>query len=184
MAIEWLPAFVAYPPGPEKLEIAVTSASGSGQWYFYAIDLSGNKVLDCSDLVETEEEAKRLAAVWYDAHQQLRWKEQMQGPGVYFVKSVSGHTKIGRSRNIADRIKTFGVKLPFEVKIFHFISTSRCIELEKYFHSRYRDNRINGEWFELSDDELAWIKQQQEVEALLDHKTCDTLGLSSTDQIR
>lgn len=77
---------------------------------------------------------------------------------VYLVKSVSGHYKIGKSINPHDRIRTFGVKLPFEVEIIHTIKSLQYHALEKFLHAKFDDKRVNGEWFNLSDDDVDYVK--------------------------
>lgn len=77
---------------------------------------------------------------------------------VYLLKSVTGFWKIGRTVNPKDRLKTFGVKLPFEVEYEHLIPCRDHIELERSLHKQFADKRVNGEWFDLSPEDIAVIK--------------------------
>jgi len=77
---------------------------------------------------------------------------------VYLLCSPSGYYKIGRSKNPHSRKATFDVKLPFEVEFEHIIKTDDMIALEEQLHSRFALNRVNGEWFNLSTDDVAYIK--------------------------
>lgn len=80
-------------------------------------------------------------------------------PGfVYLIRSASGYYKIGRTKNPDDRIATFSVKLPFEVEYEHLIETTDMYQLEKDLHARFADRRVNGEWFDLTDDDVAYVK--------------------------
>lgn len=80
------------------------------------------------------------------------------GGFVYLLKSPTNAYKIGRSKNPQDRIKTFGVKLPFEVEYLAIIPAQDMCSLEAELHQRFADKRINGEWFALTDNDIAYIK--------------------------
>lgn len=77
---------------------------------------------------------------------------------VYLLRSSSGYYKIGRTKDPNDRIATFAVKLPFEVEYEHIISCSDMMEMERSLHARYADRRVNGEWFDLNAEDIAYIK--------------------------
>lgn len=79
---------------------------------------------------------------------------------VYLIKDVSmtGHYKIGKTRNPHDRLSTFGVKLPFEIETVCLIRCDRYHELESNLHRQFADKRVNGEWFNLSPEDVEYIK--------------------------
>lgn len=80
-------------------------------------------------------------------------------PGfVYLIQSPTTAYKIGRTKNPRNRMKTFGIQLPFEVEYVCLIETNDMIGLEKELHERYANKRVNGEWFELSPHDVAEIK--------------------------
>lgn len=77
---------------------------------------------------------------------------------VYVIKSKLGY-KIGHSKEIHQRNKIFNVKLPFQwefAKVF-------CLEdyklFEKFLHKIFLTKKINGEWFELNEDDLVSIER-------------------------
>lgn len=84
---------------------------------------------------------------------------------VYLLQSPSTAFKIGRSRNPKDRLKTFGVKLPFEVEFIALIKTPDMYRLENILHQRFAKKRIKGEWFRLNADDIDYIVSLQEVES-------------------
>lgn len=91
----------------------------------------------------------------------MRERQQKNGskPGyVYLIRAESGYFKIGRTVNPDDRMKTFGVKLPFEVKFECVVNAENMIQLERDLHERFADKRINGEWFNLNDADVEYIK--------------------------
>lgn len=77
---------------------------------------------------------------------------------VYLLKSASGYWKIGKTVNPDDRIKTFSVKLPFEVEYEHLITCEDHHKAEADLHARFSAKRANGEWFCLDASDIAWIK--------------------------
>jgi hypothetical protein len=77
---------------------------------------------------------------------------------VYLIKSKLGY-KIGYSKEIHNRNKIFNVKLPFQwefAKIF-------CLEdyklFEKFLHNIFVDKKLNGEWFDLDEEDLVSIEK-------------------------
>jgi hypothetical protein len=77
---------------------------------------------------------------------------------VYLVRSVSSAYKIGRTRNPEDRQRTFGIQLPFEVEFIALIEAEDMYTLERELHNRFAQKRINGEWFNLTDADVKYIK--------------------------
>lgn len=84
-------------------------------------------------------------------------KSQIAG-GVYLLKSNTGHWKIGCSKNFNDRLTTFAVKLPFQVEYEHLIYTNNRHDLERELHRHFSHKRLAGEWFDLSSEDIAYIK--------------------------
>jgi len=77
---------------------------------------------------------------------------------VYLILADSGHYKIGRSVNPDDRMKTFQLTLPFEVEFEHIVQCDDMVMLERELHQRFDHQRVNGEWFDLSPDDVDYIK--------------------------
>jgi hypothetical protein len=77
---------------------------------------------------------------------------------VYLIQSVTGFYKIGKTKDVENRAKMFSVKLPFEIELDHVIRCSNRHVAERVLHDRFADKRINGEWFALAPQDVAWIK--------------------------
>lgn len=77
---------------------------------------------------------------------------------VYLVQSPTGTYKIGRTKDPADRMKTFSIKLPFEVEYVCVIPTDDRYRLESELHKRFKSQRVNGEFFRLSASDIEYIK--------------------------
>lgn len=77
---------------------------------------------------------------------------------VYLIQSPTGAYKIGRTSNPDDRMKTFSVKLPFEVEYVCLIPTPDMYGFEAQLHDHFASKRVNGEWFALDTDDVEYIK--------------------------
>lgn len=77
---------------------------------------------------------------------------------VYLLKSPSGAYKIGRTKNPKDRKRTFNVKLPFEIEFISLIKTPNMVNLERQLHDRFSRKHIDGEWFNLNEKDVQYIK--------------------------
>lgn len=77
---------------------------------------------------------------------------------VYLIQSPTGSYKIGRTKDPSNRMKTFTVKLPFEVDYVCVIETADMYRLEGDLHLRFNSKRVNGEWFRLEPQDVEHIK--------------------------
>jgi len=73
---------------------------------------------------------------------------------VYLMKS-GRFCKIGSSRNVERRNYDLGIKLPEDLKILHKIRTDDPTGIESYWHNRFSDKRKQGEWFDLSSEDIS-----------------------------
>lgn len=77
---------------------------------------------------------------------------------IYFIKELfSGRIKIGKTKNLQQRLKLFSVKLPFEIELLHYVKTNNPSYVENLFHEFFEEKRVNGEWFELDVDDILWV---------------------------
>jgi hypothetical protein len=79
---------------------------------------------------------------------------------VYLFKSDIGAWKIGSSNWPGNRLQQFQ-GLPFVVKFAHCIVSTSAQWLEKVLHQTFYECRIRGEWFRLSDSDVAHIKAME-----------------------
>lgn len=77
---------------------------------------------------------------------------------VYLLQSPTGAYKIGRTVDPQDRLKTFSVKLPFEVEYLCLIRAEDMYALEAELQGRFIDKHINGEWFALLPEDIEYIR--------------------------
>lgn len=81
---------------------------------------------------------------------------------VYVLKSAYGY-KVGRTRNVPARMRAFGVHLPFFYTILLCAWFDDCVVAESRYHDVFRSQRINGEWFDLTDDDIDLIRNRRFV---------------------
>ena len=71
--------------------------------------------------------------------------------------------KIGRTKDPENRIKTFATKFPFKVQYACLIYTMDMFALEKELHKRFASQRLDGEFFRLSESDVTYIKSLGET---------------------
>ena len=76
---------------------------------------------------------------------------------VCLLKSAYGY-KIGRTRNVPARMRAFGVHLPFVYTIPLCSWFSDCHAAERRYHEMFAGQRINGEWFNLDEEDIQQIR--------------------------
>lgn len=78
---------------------------------------------------------------------------------VYLLRSAYGY-KVGRTRNVPARMRAFGVHLPFIYTIPLCSWFADCHAAERRYHEMFAGKRINGEWFDLDEDDVQQIRQR------------------------
>lgn len=79
-------------------------------------------------------------------------------PGyVYLIKSPFGF-KIGKTVNMKSRTRLFEVKLPFQIRVEHFAWFENYSDAERLQHDKFRSKRLEGEWFDLDEADIAFIR--------------------------
>lgn len=75
-----------------------------------------------------------------------------------YLLECGGKYKIGISSDVNRRIKELD-KRPFKINILAKSElTTKAYKIEQDLHHQYEKNRINGEWYELTDDDIKEIK--------------------------
>jgi len=76
---------------------------------------------------------------------------------VYLLGPLDGYYKIGRAKNVSNRMKLVSPKLPYHVELVLFIKVPNMMKLEADLHKFFKSKRGNGEWFKLSVPDLLYI---------------------------
>lgn len=112
-----------------------------------------------SDLWTEQEKAEYLRPQRKDQHFVRRKKHRERHPVFLYLarNRRNGYTKIGWSSNIAFREKTLQSDEP-EIEI---IASWESLKTEEAaLHDKYASQRVRGEWFSLSDDDIHQILEE------------------------
>jgi hypothetical protein len=71
--------------------------------------------------------------------------------------------KIGCTNNRLRREGEIAIELPEKIKPIHVIDTVDPAGVEAYWHRRFAEKRLNGEWFELAADDVREFKRWRQI---------------------
>lgn len=84
----------------------------------------------------------------------------MDNERVYLFRHIgTDHVKIGMTKNadVLERFKAFSTYAPLGAEIVGVIATNDALFLEKKLHHEFKEKRLNGEFFKLTDGECLQI---------------------------
>jgi hypothetical protein len=79
---------------------------------------------------------------------------------VYLIKS-GRHFKIGKANSVEARHRQLKIQLPQVAEVVHRIKTDDPYGIESYWHRRFADKRLNGEWFALSAEDVKAFRRRK-----------------------
>lgn len=82
---------------------------------------------------------------------------------VYLARGRRGEYKIGRTNLVDRRIPEVGATGPVELQLVHAIKTDDSAGVEAYWHRRFEDQRMRGEWFRLSAADVNAFKRWRRI---------------------
>jgi hypothetical protein len=93
---------------------------------------------------------------------QPRWKEKppraLHPAGFVYVIHGGGYYKIGRTVDPYTRLTPMMARAPFPFEALLLIPTSNMAQTERELHRTYAAQRTRGEWFNLTDADIAEIR--------------------------
>lgn len=84
--------------------------------------------------------------------------DKVQFGYVYLLKH-GNHFKIGKSFDPTRRYKEIRIQMPEDCEEIHTIKTDDPSGIEKYWHKRFADKNLKGEWFKLSPSDVKAFKR-------------------------
>lgn len=69
--------------------------------------------------------------------------------------------KIGKSIDATRRYKEIRTQMPHETEEVHVIETDDINGIEDYWHKRFKDKRLKGEWFKLTAADVRAFKRRK-----------------------
>lgn len=85
-------------------------------------------------------------------------EEKEKSESVYLI-ICDECVKIGVSTQAKIRTRHLGTKIPFAVKKVLFFNVENMYKIEKELHEKYKEKRMNGEWFALSELDIGEITE-------------------------
>ena len=73
------------------------------------------------------------------------------------------HYKIGHTNSVGRRGSELAIKIPIPPSTIHTIETDDPVGVESYWHKRFAEKRGEGEWFELSLDDIGAFKRWKRI---------------------
>ncbi len=75
--------------------------------------------------------------------------------GYVYLLYDGEYYKIGITKgDIKKRIKTLQTGSPKPIRLINSYKTKNYRKMESWFHRLYKDDRVEGEWFYLNDDQV------------------------------
>lgn len=81
---------------------------------------------------------------------------------VYLFKSGK-YYKIGKTSDTVRRGSEIRIQLPEDLNLIHSIKTDDPSGVEAYWHRRFDSRRMNGEWFDLSSNDVKAFKTWKRI---------------------
>lgn len=101
------------------------------------------------EIIDSENETKE--------ENREEFKKQQSGY-VYFLQ-CDKYVKIGCTTNLANRIKVYGVKVPFRTNLVLAIKVLDCYYYENFIHELFGNKRAESEWFLLDQNDIELVKK-------------------------
>lgn len=76
---------------------------------------------------------------------------------VYLTKADFGY-KIGKTTNPDTRPMQVAGNTPIKLEVITVIEVPDCTKAERQLHEHFREKRLRGEWFALTEDDVAFVK--------------------------
>jgi hypothetical protein len=113
------------------------------------IAITNNIQKYCQDFIE---EILKDEVIKKKAVKQLTINYEDTREFIYILKGLNSY-KIGYTTNFNKRIKVYKTHNP-NIKTICLIESNNSFEFESYLHNRFKNKNVNGEWFDLTEEEV------------------------------
>lgn len=72
-------------------------------------------------------------------------------PGVIYILKTAGLYKIGRTKNLTNRLKKYVTENPHPIEVVHTRVVEDYVQTESQLHNLVGHLKVRGEWYSLSD---------------------------------
>jgi thymidine phosphorylase len=110
-------------------------------WFIWHLK---NRIIENKKEIENDTKIKKI--------------ENKQEGYIYIIKSKNLY-KIGRTKNLKNRFKTYRTENPFEIKVIFQKKVNDYIKEEIKLLTKFKDKNYKGEWFKLDKKDIQWIKE-------------------------
>ena len=122
-------------------------------------DTAGSTEVDMCTQVDSWNSNLKDMAGEFLASREREVKEPVGGYVYFLGAEEHGVVKIGRTKNLSERVHTLRIQLPFDTELLHSIECADELEVETSYHRKYADKRKKGsEWFRLTAEDLKEIR--------------------------
>lgn len=100
-----------------------------------------------------------VAAILADVPDEPEPENPAEPTGAVYLLRHGPHHKIGCSRAPDHRLTELRLMLPPQSHVVHMIKTDDPHGVESYWHRRYAEKRVRGEWFRLTREDVAAFRR-------------------------
>jgi T5orf172 domain len=119
---------------------------------------------DCQRIVRVRQPLITTAQEWFNQatdkryHRHDTWGSKNSQEGYVYLFEHQGVYKIGHSIDPDDRLRCLGIKFPYPVREIARLYTNDMKWQESRLHKEFAHKRVGGEWFELDEDDVSFLK--------------------------
>jgi len=108
---------------------------------------------------------------WFSREMKRKLEERLEEPaeekrkepetkwGFIYVVKVGKHYKIGRAKNLENRVASYETANAGKVELVFSKEVKDYDKIEIELHQIFEENRVKGEWFKLSEKDIEMIKE-------------------------
>lgn len=79
--------------------------------------------------------------------------------GYIYVIKAGGRYKIGKAKELKDRVKTHQTSSPYETELVVGVVVEDYTKVERELHDLFAEKRVKGEWFTLDETDIKTIRE-------------------------